>query len=161
MFGTEGYSATSTSKIAQQAGVSEGLIFRHFVNKEGLLKAIFNQAEEKFKVLYANLILQSQPKSVIQKMIELPMHLDDEEIEFWRLQYRLKWELQYSNPAKIQPIIIKLTWAFDQLGYDSPTEEAEFLNNYIEGLASQTLLGRPMNKEKTKEFLFKKYHLTS
>ena len=30
LFAKEGFTATSTSKIAKHAGVSEGLIFRHF-----------------------------------------------------------------------------------------------------------------------------------
>ena len=35
LFAQEGYHATSTSKVAKHAGVSEGLIFRHFRNKDG------------------------------------------------------------------------------------------------------------------------------
>ena len=42
LFSTEGYKGTSTSKIANKAGVSEGLIFRHFKNKDGLLQAIID-----------------------------------------------------------------------------------------------------------------------
>ena len=38
LFTERGYHATSTRLIAQEAGVSEGLIFRHYTNKEGLLK---------------------------------------------------------------------------------------------------------------------------
>ncbi|MEM6542898.1 MAG: helix-turn-helix domain-containing protein, partial [Bacteroidota bacterium] len=40
LFAHEGYNVVSTSKIAQKAGVSEGLIFRHFESKQGLLNAI-------------------------------------------------------------------------------------------------------------------------
>jgi len=38
MFAERGFSATSTRKIAKQAGVSEGLIFHHFGTKMGLLR---------------------------------------------------------------------------------------------------------------------------
>ena len=37
LFAKDGYDATSTSKIAKCAGVSEGLIFRHYGSKDGLL----------------------------------------------------------------------------------------------------------------------------
>jgi len=51
----EGFTATSTSKNLQNnAGVSEGLIFRHFGSKEGLLDAILFEGEEKAKVLFFN-----------------------------------------------------------------------------------------------------------
>ena len=43
LFSKEGYEATSTRSIAQEAGVSEGLIFRHFQNKEGLLKYLLER----------------------------------------------------------------------------------------------------------------------
>ena len=33
LFANDGFTATSTSKVAKRAGVSEGLIFRHFGNK--------------------------------------------------------------------------------------------------------------------------------
>ena len=46
LFANEGFHATSTSRIAKEAGVSEGLIFRHFINKEGLLRAILKQGED-------------------------------------------------------------------------------------------------------------------
>lgn len=40
LFAEKGYVATSTSEIAKKAGVSEGLIFKHFGNKEKLLHSI-------------------------------------------------------------------------------------------------------------------------
>ena len=44
LFAEQGYYATSTSKIAKEAGVSEGLIFRHFGNKEKLFSVVGNPA---------------------------------------------------------------------------------------------------------------------
>ena len=40
LFSKDGFHGTSTSKIATKAGVSEGLIFRHFKNKKGLIQCI-------------------------------------------------------------------------------------------------------------------------
>ena len=40
LFANEGFKSVTTSKIAKEAGVSEGLIFRHFENKKGLLNAL-------------------------------------------------------------------------------------------------------------------------
>ena len=45
LFSEQGYEATPTNRIAKEAGVSEGLIFRHFENKEGLLSAILALGE--------------------------------------------------------------------------------------------------------------------
>ncbi|WP_026974718.1 TetR/AcrR family transcriptional regulator [Alicyclobacillus contaminans] len=40
MFSEKGYAATSTSEIAQRAGVAEGTIFRHYKTKKDLLVSI-------------------------------------------------------------------------------------------------------------------------
>ncbi|WP_438446680.1 TetR/AcrR family transcriptional regulator [Gorillibacterium sp. sgz5001074] len=40
IFAEKGYSATSTSEIAQKAGVAEGTIFRHYKTKKDLLLSI-------------------------------------------------------------------------------------------------------------------------
>jgi len=39
LFATRGYAGASTREIAEQAGVREALIFRHFGNKAGLFRA--------------------------------------------------------------------------------------------------------------------------
>lgn len=40
LFSSKGYNATTTALIAKDAGVSEAIIFKHFGNKENLLKEI-------------------------------------------------------------------------------------------------------------------------
>jgi len=40
IFSTKGYAATSTSEIAQKAGVAEGTIFKHYKTKKDLLLSI-------------------------------------------------------------------------------------------------------------------------
>lgn len=44
MFADKGYAASSTSEIAQRAGVAEGTIFRHYKTKKDLLLAIATPA---------------------------------------------------------------------------------------------------------------------
>lgn len=40
LFSSKGYNATTTALIAKNAGISEAIIFKHFGNKENLLKEI-------------------------------------------------------------------------------------------------------------------------
>jgi AcrR family transcriptional regulator len=40
LFAEQGYASTSTSQIARAAGVSEGIVFHHFGNKQALLEQI-------------------------------------------------------------------------------------------------------------------------
>ncbi|MEM5594617.1 TetR/AcrR family transcriptional regulator [Niallia circulans] len=43
LFRDYGYKGTTTRAIAEKAGVNEVTIFRHFGNKRGLWKQLFNQ----------------------------------------------------------------------------------------------------------------------
>ncbi|MEL6721105.1 MAG: helix-turn-helix domain-containing protein [Bacteroidota bacterium] len=103
LFANQGYNATSTSKIAKEAGVSEGLIFRHFKNKKGLLDALNKIAEERAGEVFMPILMETAPKEVIRKVIQFPFNgtIKEEEYNFWRLQYKLKWEPEYYNPQKM------------------------------------------------------------
>ena len=46
LFAERGYSATSTRRVAEDSGVSEGLIFHHFGTKDGLLESILRSRRE-------------------------------------------------------------------------------------------------------------------
>ena len=47
LFSTSGFKGTSTRSIANEAGVSEGLIFKHFKSKNGLLSALLRIGSSK------------------------------------------------------------------------------------------------------------------
>ncbi len=157
LFAKEGYAATSTSKVARLAGVSEGLIFRHFCNKEGLLNAILKEGEAKAKVLFADIVLESDPQEVIRKTIAMPFNVKEEEYEFWHLMYKLKWELKHYDAAKMEPLIMALTHAFKKLDYRQPELEAEFLVIFIDGVVGAMLKGSLSDKDKMKQLLINKY----
>ena len=159
LFATEGYYATATSKVAKKAGVSEGLIFKHFGNKAGLLDAILQDGEKRIKLAYAFVIMQTDPKEVLRKTIEFPFSISAEEYEFWKLQYKLKWELKEQPQDKMQPLYFSLEEAFSQLGYEDPATEADFLIQLIEGFGAALLKGQFADPDKIKALTLKKYGL--
>lgn len=161
LFAKEGYKSTTTAKVANKAGVSEGLIFRHFENKEGLLKAIMQDGEQQAAALFQDIITETWPKEIIKKTINLAINMSSnpEKSAFWKLQYKLKWELEYKNPEKMAPIHRVLTFAFTAMQYQNPTAEADFLLIYLDGLASRLFLQQGFDVKPQKEFLFRKYQL--
>jgi AcrR family transcriptional regulator len=159
LFSNEGYNATSTSKIGKKAGVSEGLIFRHFTNKQGLLDALIKDAEVRITEAIMPIIAETDAKTVIRKSIELPFSVKESEYDFWRLQFKLKWEVAYNNPQKMQPLIDKLAWAFEALDYENANLEAILLNQIIESISSEILKGNLKQQEDYKSFLLLKYKL--
>ncbi|NKI30906.1 TetR/AcrR family transcriptional regulator [Croceivirga thetidis] len=159
LFANHGYNGVSTNKIASEAEVSEGLIFRHYKNKQGLLDAILQQAFEKAAILYADIITEQDPKQVLWKSITLPFRGDPKEYDFWRLQFKLKWELEISGKEKMQPMTDKLTWAFTQLGYQEPEKEAQILQHIIESVSGGILKDGMASQEALKDFLLEKYRV--
>lgn len=157
LFANEGYNATATSRIAKQAGVSEGLIFRHFESKKGLLQAIMAGAEARIAQLLAPIVFESDPKKVIRSLVLLPFNIDPDEYDYWRLQFMLKWEKDYNHPQKMKPLIDKLTWAFTELHYPAPEQEALLLNQLIDSISIGILQQGIESQELIKSLLLSKY----
>lgn len=157
LFANDGYKGTSTSRIAQKAQVSEGLIFRHFENKKGLLDALMQEARERVNTLFVPILAETNPKNVIHKTISLPFSIPNGEYPFWKLQFKLKWEIDYDSTAKMKPLLDKLTWAFSELGYRQPVKEAEILNHIIESISTGILREGPESQKSLKKFLIDKY----
>jgi AcrR family transcriptional regulator len=149
LFANEGYKSTSTSRIAKHAEVSEGLIFRHFGNKEGLLEAILLEGEERAKMVFADIVLETDPRKVIEKTLQIgrKMLSTEEDREFWKLQFKIKWETEQYGEHKMEPLQLALTNAFEKLGYPSPQLEAKMLLANMDGLAMHYFLKKEFNLE--------------
>ncbi len=159
LFANEGFHATPTSKVAKAAGVSEGLIFRHFKNKEGLMQAILNEGESRVKELFFEIVMEPDPKEVIRKSITLVTKVDVADYNFWKLQFKLKWELEISGEKKMEPLRMALVNAFQKLGYESPQLEAQLIILYIDGISSFVLKGSELDTDKMIQFMLSKYDL--
>lgn len=163
LFANEGYNATPTSRIARQAEVSEGLIFKHFRNKKGLLDAIVGEAEVRLQGFFMPIIEENDAKEVLRKTIELPfkahVSLSRSQKDFWKLQFKLKWEKEYHKPEKMQPLIDKLTAAFTDLSYQNPEQEARLLTQIIDTISVEMLRDDADSQLGYHQFLLQKYDL--
>ncbi len=159
LFAQYGVEATSTSKIAKAAGVSEGLIFRHFTNKEGLLHAILERGMEKAQVYFGSIILEEDPKKRIRKALELPFTIDPSEYNFWRLVYSLKWQRGSMETDGMIEFRASLADAFADLNYRNPVSEARLVEAFIDGIATDILL-KDIDPKPLLNCVLTKYYLT-
>ena len=158
LFSSDGYAATPTSKIAKKAGVSEGLIFRHFVNKQGLLDALLKEADVRFGELFGPILFETNPKKVIRRTIKIPFKIADrKDHDFRKLQTILKRDPEYNNPEKLKPLIYKLTVAFQNLKYKDPENEAILLYHIMDNISMEVLKGNIEQTSRFRNFLLKKY----
>jgi AcrR family transcriptional regulator len=144
LFSEQGYESTSTSLIAREAGVSEGLIFRHFTNKEGLLLALLDLGKQRMQPYVERIAGLDDPKAVIASLIDMPVQIMGAEAEFWRLQLSLKWITKVKSAknhldGSMQPLFTAAVQAFAQLGYADPEREAQLIYVVLDGM-SHTLI---------------------
>ena len=143
MFSIEGYDATSTSRVAKSAGVSEGLIFRHFSNKEGLLNALLQRGSEMIQDYVSFLSEIDDPSERLESMIDMTFDMSDEHKRFWRLVYSLKWQADTYDSSLSDPMRKLCKSTFRDLGYKKPKIETEVFMILMDGMMTSILLRRP------------------
>jgi hypothetical protein len=96
---------------------------------------------------------------VIRKTLELgdKMIGTPEDANFWKLQYKIKWEVELYGEQKMEPLELALTNAFRKLGYQKPELEARFLLINFDGLATRYFLQKNFNLDEMITFLRNKY----
>ena len=149
LFSNQGYANTSTSKIAKKADVSEGLIFRHFKNKEGLLDAIVSIGTQTMDNYLMRIKNETDFKKAIFMAIDFPLVIMNENKDYWQLVSSLKFQspeiaAKYHNTETFRQIEEILERAFSELKYDNPKMETKYLFLTITGLAN---LHKQNNKE--------------
>lgn len=165
LFAGQGYENTPTSQIAKEAGVSEGLIFRHFENKDGLLRALIADGQARVQVRMDQIARETDPKTILARTIDLPVALISEEREFWTLQFILKYNSKYAATLKAESdyfgtLIVTLGQAFATLGYAEPERETELLILLLEGFGSSLLMQPDVaDASATVNFIKSKYNV--
>ena len=90
LFASQGFFAVSTKQIAKQADVSEGLIFKHYGSKEGLLQEIFSRGYAWIDALMHEISLLPSPKAQLDALLDFPVTMMAREPEFWKLSFTIK-----------------------------------------------------------------------
>lgn len=136
LFADRGYEATPTSLIAKEAGVSEGLIFKHYMNKTNLLEEVVKAGYRRITDKSKGLVTESDPAKLIANVLDMPLKLVEDERNFWRMQFRLVDEeiAQKHHNRYTHSVMQKLVEAFKKLGYKEPELESEILMMMVEGL---------------------------
>lgn len=158
LFAEKGFDAVPTSLIAKVAGVSEGLIFRHFQSKVGLLDAIMQLGMEQVADQLTALREIENPQLLIQQIMEMPFHIPETQFPFWRLVYSLKWQAAHYNDEMSKPIKVLIMKALTELKFGDAEMEANLIMSYIDGFATTILLkSNQVDKQKLLETLRKRY----
>src|SRR5262252_5691963 len=120
LFARKGFSGTTTKEIADRAGVSEAIIFRHFSTKRDLYHAIID-----FKTRQSSVDLQAELEEVAAR---------NDDREFFRIVATRKLELYGNDPTMMRLLLYsaleghELTDIFFQ---STNTDVRNYIRHYI------------------------------
>ena len=101
LFGHHGYHSTSISKIAQEAGVSKGLIYNYFESKEDLLKKIILEAIETGEHVMEDAMSQSDdPFEQLKSLLNTSIEMFKSNLHYWKLVTSLAFQEDVLTPVE-------------------------------------------------------------
>ena len=121
LFSKKGFSGTTTKEIADGAGVSEAIIFRHFSTKRDLYRAIID-----FKTQQSSQDLQTELEEVAAR---------NDDREFFRIVATRKLELYCGDPALMRLLLFAALEGHEltDIFFRSTTIEVRnYIRQYIE-----------------------------
>ncbi len=159
LFAKQGFEATSTRSIAYDAGVSEGLIFRHFKNKDGLLTNLMKIEEKRLEKLIQPIDNLTHPRVILKHVISLPFNMAKEQTDYWKVFYSLRWQMNIDKTEFLRKLYIKVENAFKALNYSDPQSEADTFMMIWDGAMNYILLDSPINSFVIFETLLEKFDI--
>lgn len=146
LFARNGYAHTTTRGIAQEAGISTGLMYHYFASKESLLRAVFEYCMGILGTTFAAAYDQSPPPGRLANLLRAMFDLLARDAAFWSLFYMLR-----SQPAIMRVLgddfrlwTRRLRDLFEaelrQAGRADPEIDALLLYSLVEGTIQQYLL---------------------
>jgi AcrR family transcriptional regulator len=146
LFAARGYSATSVDAIAENAGVSVGLLYYHFKNKPALLQAIFEQSLADVQATFAAADREQHPRNRLPALLRSAGAIVPRHRHFWTVWYGLR--MQSEVLASLGPAVFHFTAAIVRtletylrdIDWPEPDVEARLLFAQIDGMCQHYVL---------------------
>ena len=140
LFGRRGYAATPIDVVARAAGMSPGLVYRHFRSKAELLEAIFAQSMRDVQATFAEADREPVPARRLAVLLRsIAAHVKASR-RFWTLAYGVRMQrdvltgLGRMLDVSTAHIVATLERYLRALDWPDPQLEAVLLFAQIDGL---------------------------
>ena len=164
LFAEDGFSSATMTSIAKKAGVSKGLIYNYFKNKEEILDEIINMLMGMFKVMMTEFKKIEDPKEALKSLLHMSllMYKDDEKmfklISFIMMQKSVVDKYTELFKGFYHSFIDILTEIFTRMNIENPEFEARSLSAIIDGLQFHMVyVGGDLKIEEMVQFIEKRY----
>jgi AcrR family transcriptional regulator len=94
LFAHQGFGSTPVRKIAEEADVATGLVYYHFTDKAGLLKAIFGRALAQVSDSLDEAMegVATSPERGLDRLVRTAFGTVADHRDFWRLSYQIRMQ---------------------------------------------------------------------
>lgn len=141
LFAQKGFSGSSMSMIAKQAGISKGLIYNYFTNKEDLIKTIILDG---FNILID--VFDENKDGVLTDdemifFLKGTSRILKENLSFWKLYFIVMMQADVIKLIEtelmefLMPLLTTLVNYFDNKGIENPEAHARLLGATLDGIS--------------------------
>lgn len=164
LFSQNGYDGTSVSKIAVKAGISKGLMYNYFKNKEELLEAVVMEGFNKIAEIEYGMKEGEEPLERLKKIIDDTLNNLLENLNYWKLYMALlvqplvqkKFEHKFYEFREM--FITPMVKMFTGLGSNNPEVDSFLLGMHFDGIALNFVAApEEFPMEAIKQQLFERY----
>lgn len=160
LFANHGVPATTTRAIAQEAEVSEGLIFRHFNNKEVLLQSVLDNGIEQINKSFETILKIEHPRVLLKQFMSIAFQFKKHDELFWRFFLSHQWRNSDSYQNLMNPIEDRITQAFKILDREDPKTDAQCYLAFFNAIIVVVLMQQTSNAFGMVNNILEKFDLT-
>ncbi len=160
LFANDGIAATSTKAIAEHAKVSEGLIFRHFSNKEVLLQSILDQIVEQINKSIEVILKIEHPRVLLKQFMSIPFQFKKQDELSWRFLLSHQWRNFDTFQNLMNTIEVRITQAFKILDREDPKTDAQCYLAFFNAIITVVLTQKTPNAFAMVNNILEKFDLT-
>ena len=164
LFAEKGFKGTSINDIASSAGISKGLAYNYFKNKDELMISVFGLLAEEFAEIFLSTQKEDDPRKKLKQMINTTFNKLREDEKFWRLYFNFVMLPELNKEANellsgfLEEAFAALENLFKEMGVPNPSEESKIFASIIDGISFHYMFDKnnyPL--EKMRKYLIKKY----
>ena len=155
LFAQHGFASTSIRMLAEEAGISQGLLYNYYDGKQALLRAIFERSMEEVQRSFVEASRASSPAQALSRLVRSAFESVAANPDFWRLSYQIRMQPEVLadlgehigawSEAILSQIEHLLRWA----GSSDASVRARLLFAAIDGAAQHYVLdpdGYPLHR---------------
>ncbi|MDP2723145.1 MAG: TetR/AcrR family transcriptional regulator [Bacteroidales bacterium] len=146
LFAQYSIETTSISMIAKRAGISKGLIYNYFDNKEALIVAIVTEGFEEFTRMIPETHGQPLSKEQLIHYLNTTFEVLTTDFQYWKLYFSIVMQpsvmklIENQLMVIMMPVVMLMADYYESQGVANPMAYARMLGAILDGISLNYML---------------------